>query len=291
VKPPHDAETRKWRTDLLNPRFRCTDTSIPCSTHLHFPVSTIAFLLGVTLRRDEYLHCITSDSKTIDEWIKKVWEWRCFVLVQLLTQHFPGGTEKTTKYVIQDSCWPDRYSNRHLPYTSLWWYQYPNIEYCKLLSRNRNLQWWNHLLCPFGLTMGDLKLGGSKGAPSNCRNQESWKTNTACPMCDTSRLEKLNQQLTRVAVILTIYRSYDEMLKSWDSAGVGVRVSVGSRIFPSPCPDQLWGPPSFLSNGYRGLFPRGVKRPGCEADHSPPTSAEVKKTWVCTFTPTYVFME
>jgi hypothetical protein len=34
----------------------------------------------------------------------------------------------------------------------------------------------------------------------------------------------------------------------------------------------------------------GVKRPGREADHSPPASAEVKKTWVYTFTPPYVFM-
>jgi hypothetical protein len=34
----------------------------------------------------------------------------------------------------------------------------------------------------------------------------------------------------------------------------------------------------------------GVKRPGREADHSPPTSAEVKKTWIYTSTPPYVFM-
>jgi hypothetical protein len=33
-----------------------------------------------------------------------------------------------------------------------------------------------------------------------------------------------------------------------------------------------------------------VKRPRRKADHSPPTSAEVKKTWVCTSTPPYVFM-
>jgi hypothetical protein len=34
----------------------------------------------------------------------------------------------------------------------------------------------------------------------------------------------------------------------------------------------------------------GVKQPGREADHSPPTSAEVKKTWIYTSAPPYTFM-
>jgi hypothetical protein len=58
---------------------------------------------------------------------------------------------------------------------------------------------------------------------------------------------------------------------------VEVRVPVGSRIFASSYrSDRLWGPPNLLYNGTGSSFPR-VKRPGREADHSPPTSADVKK--------------
>jgi hypothetical protein len=65
-----------------------------------------------------------------------------------------------------------------------------------------------------------------------------------------------------------------------DYGGVGVRVPVRSRIFFSPSrPDRLWG----------ALSP-GVKRPGREADHSPPASAEIKKIWIYTSTPPHAFM-
>jgi len=42
------------------------------------------------------------------------------------------------------------------------------------------------------------------------------------------------------------------------------------------CPDRSWGPPSLLYNGYR-VLPGGKERPGRVADHSPPSSAVVKK--------------
>jgi hypothetical protein len=66
-----------------------------------------------------------------------------------------------------------------------------------------------------------------------------------------------------------------------DDREVGVLVPVGSRIFTSPChPDRLWGPDSFP----------GIKRQGREADHSPPTSVQVKKMWIYTSTHPYAFM-
>jgi hypothetical protein len=39
-----------------------------------------------------------------------------------------------------------------------------------------------------------------------------------------------------------------------------------------------------------GALSPGIKRPGRGADHSPPTSAEVKKMWIYISTPPYAFM-
>jgi hypothetical protein len=75
-----------------------------------------------------------------------------------------------------------------------------------------------------------------------------------------------------------------------DDREVGIRIPVGSRIFSSPRrPGRLWSPSSLLSNEYRGLFPRVLKWPGREAAHSPPASTQVKKMWIYTSTPPYVF--
>jgi hypothetical protein len=47
--------------------------------------------------------------------------------------------------------------------------------------------------------------------------------------------------------------------------------------------------PAYYRMGTKALSP-GVKRPGREADHSSPTSTEVKKTWIYPSTPPYVFI-
>jgi hypothetical protein len=66
---------------------------------------------------------------------------------------------------------------------------------------------------------------------------------------------------------------------------------ISPNILSSPRhPDQLCSPPSLLSSEYWRFFPQGVKWLWHEANHSPPASAEVKKTWVYTSTPLYIFM-
>lgn len=60
----------------------------------------------------------------------------------------------------------------------------------------------------------------------------------------------------------------------------------GTTGFFSPVrwPDRRWDPQRILSNGYRSLS-SGIKWPGRDADHSTPSSAEVKNAWSWTFTP------
>jgi hypothetical protein len=67
-----------------------------------------------------------------------------------------------------------------------------------------------------------------------------------------------------------------------EDRSVAIRVRVGSRP----------GPGVHLTSypvGTRALSP-SMKRQGRKTDHSPPTSAEVNKTWISTSTPPYAFI-
>jgi hypothetical protein len=76
-----------------------------------------------------------------------------------------------------------------------------------------------------------------------------------------------------------------------DDQGIGVRVTMGAGIFKFSMSFRLaLGPTQPHIQRVPVALSPAVKRSGREADHSPTTSAEVKKTWVYTSTPPYVFM-
>jgi hypothetical protein len=55
-----------------------------------------------------------------------------------------------------------------------------------------------------------------------------------------------------------------------------VRFLAGVRIyFFAQCPDRFWSSSNLIFNGFLRYFPR-VKRPGFEANHTPPSSVEMK---------------
>jgi hypothetical protein len=62
-----------------------------------------------------------------------------------------------------------------------------------------------------------------------------------------------------------------------DDRAIGVRSPAEAKgIFLQPlCPDRLWSPPSLLPIGTGGHL-AGATRPGRDADHSSPSSAEVE---------------
>jgi hypothetical protein len=72
-----------------------------------------------------------------------------------------------------------------------------------------------------------------------------------------------------------------------DDRGVGDRVPVGSLHHVVQTGSGAH--PASYTMGTGDSF-SGVKRPGREADHSPPTNAEVKKMWIYTSTPPHGFM-
>jgi len=88
---------------------------------------------------------------------------------------------------------------------------------------------------------------------------------------------------TQGSSVSTLTRVRDEQL------GFNSRQRQGLFLFatasrPAPGPTQ---PPG---NGYREFLPRQVKRPGREADLSPPSSAEVDNKWNYNSTSQYVFI-
>jgi hypothetical protein len=87
---------------------------------------------------------------------------------------------------------------------------------------------------------------------------------------------------------------YIFMYYDWDTGwtigvlGFDSRRELGIFIFTTASRTAL-GPTQPPIQGVPGALSLGVKRPGREADNSPPSSAEVKNAWSCTSTPPNIF--
>jgi hypothetical protein len=96
-----------------------------------------------------------------------------------------------------------------------------------------------------------------------------------------ARINSIARNRDSVVGIVTGYRLEDR--------GVGVPVPGGSRIFSKASRPDLGSTHPHIQWVPGALAPV-IKRPGCEADHSSPNNAEVKKMWISTATPPYDFM-
>jgi hypothetical protein len=67
----------------------------------------------------------------------------------------------------------------------------------------------------------------------------------------------------------------------WQGLGVFLFTTISKMALGSTQPPIQW---------VQGALSLGVKQARCEADHSPPSSDEVKNVWSCTSTPQYAFM-
>jgi hypothetical protein len=93
--------------------------------------------------------------------------------------------------------------------------------------------------------------------------------------------------LLSIQIRAVIAQSANRLGYGLDDRGSRFRFSAGAGIFSL---HHRLGPTQPPIQWVQGAFYLGVKRPGHEADHSLPSSAEVKNAWSCTSTPQYVFM-
>jgi hypothetical protein len=84
---------------------------------------------------------------------------------------------------------------------------------------------------------------------------------------------------------------YSDWLRAGRPRGLSSRASRGKAFILSTSSRPALGITQLPIQWAAEALSPGVKRPGCEADQSPTTNAAIKKMWIYTSTPPYVFME
>jgi hypothetical protein len=93
-----------------------------------------------------------------------------------------------------------------------------------------------------------------------------------------------------IIIIIIIKSRYSDWLRAGRTRGRSSSPGRVKNFHFSMSSRPALGPTQPPFPWVLGALSPGLKQPRCEAGHSPPTSAEVKKTWVYTSTPPYVFM-
>jgi hypothetical protein len=83
---------------------------------------------------------------------------------------------------------------------------------------------------------------------------------------------------------------YSDWLRAGRPRGRSSSPGKVKNFFFSTLSEPALGSTQLSIQCISGALSLEVKRQGREADHSPLTSAEVKKTWIYTSTPSYAFM-
>jgi hypothetical protein len=188
-------------------------------------------------------------------------------LIEVLSRHLPGGTGKNcprldhSTFRVQDyRSLPEHHTTRLLKRSIFW-----NITSCSPLKVNQH----------FGTTYRFHHQGHNKQSKKTARKQVASRTLT----CSSDTLVVFKRTIWR-------YNHRRSLDSDWLRAGrprgrSSIPGKVKKFLFSTSSISALGStqPPIEWVPG--GSFP-GVKRPGREADHSPPSSAEI--------TPAYAFM-
>jgi hypothetical protein len=95
--------------------------------------------------------------------------------------------------------------------------------------------------------------------------------------------------LNKVRLILVIAQSVQGLASGKTAEGSEFESRSGQDLSPLHVVQTGSGDHPIPIQRVLGAFSPGIKRPGRDADHLPPTSAEVINTWIYTSTPPYIF--
>jgi hypothetical protein len=110
-------------------------------------------------------------------------------------------------------------------------------------------------------------------------------------ICSNAGLNVLTNFFYTTLFMTITSTQYSDWLRAGRPRGRGSSPGRGKNFLFSTLSRPALGSTQLPIHWVPGALSSGVKRPGREADHSSPASAEVKKMWIYISTSLYIFME